>query len=168
MTLAQHLRAFEVDGSLRDIYVLDTTLEHWDLMLKYVRTAGLIAAFTCGLEPTTPPATAAEIFAQLEDPEHASFLLSLDVAGVQLNCHFFQTDEIEFDLDPREVTDERRYDALLAFMVGIGQATGNRVVLSGESSSGTRGGFSPIFDLLPGDAQPNFTADPWFAAQSRP
>ena len=159
MTLAEHADAFYVDGSLRDLYVLNTTLEHWQRMLDYVRGAGLVAGFERGTRTAQLPQRISDIFAEKDDPDHESLLLRLNVGGLWVNCHFFQDDEIEFDLDPREVTDEQRYEALMGFMVDLGRATGRRVVMTPESSSGTAPGFVPLFDLPIGEQRPVYITE---------
>jgi hypothetical protein len=51
-----------------------------------------------------------------------------------INCHFFQDDEIEFDLDPCEVTDATKAEALAVFMRALGDTTGRVVVLTGDNT----------------------------------
>src|SRR5581483_11032728 len=128
-------------------------------MLDYVRGAGLVAGFERGTRTAQLPQRISDIFAEKDDPDHESLLLRLNVGGLWVNCHFFQDDEIEFDLDPREVTDEQRYEALMGFMVDLGRATGRRVVMTPESSSGTAPGFVPLFDLPIGEQRPVYITE---------
>lgn len=44
---------FEFDGSWRDIYILDTTLEDWRAVLAMVLHGGYNAALTCFLDDQT-------------------------------------------------------------------------------------------------------------------
>lgn len=121
---------FYRDGSLRDIYVLNTHLQDWATAVKFV--AGRYAfhlsgawqgtLFPPGIEPLFPTG-----------PESQLTALSFDVGGVRLNCHFFAVDEIEFDLDPAEVSDPSRLDGLLAFMKGLSNAVGKDVLLTPEN-----------------------------------
>jgi len=57
---------------------------------------------------------------------------------MQLNCHFFQNDDIELDLDPREVTGQAQLDALLEFMRDIGRTTSASVVLTPKMCPNSR------------------------------
>jgi hypothetical protein len=57
------------------------------------------------------------------------------VGGVTLNCHFFYEGEIELDVDPREVTDDARADAILTFMAELGQAMKKEVLMTAENVS---------------------------------
>jgi hypothetical protein len=50
-----------------------------------------------------------------------------------LNCHFFGVDEIEFDLDPREIGDSDQFERLVGFMRLLGELTGKVVLLTPEN-----------------------------------
>jgi hypothetical protein len=52
---------------------------------------------------------------------------------VRVNCHFFTTEETEFDLDPAEVSDPAKLDGLFKFMKGLASAVVKDVVLTPES-----------------------------------
>jgi hypothetical protein len=49
-----------------------------------------------------------------------------------VNCHFFSEDEIEFDLDPRDMNAEL-LPLLLDFLTVLGKATNKLVVLTMEN-----------------------------------
>jgi hypothetical protein len=59
--------------------------------------------------------------------------MSVSAGSVQLNCHFFCANEIEFDLDPREVHGQADLDALLSFMEMIAVATAKPVLMTPEN-----------------------------------
>jgi hypothetical protein len=52
---------------------------------------------------------------------------------INLNAHFFCEDEIEFDLDPRELLDDDDLAAILDFMRVIGRRLRKEVLVSVES-----------------------------------
>ena len=119
--------AFEVDGSLRDIYVLGTTIDDWQSFLDSL--AGAETAVFCDGTPCDLPALV-ELFDQ---DDLAAYLLTLRLGKVQLNCHFFTVEEIELDLDPSEVTSEIEFEAVLAFMSDLGRRLRKTVVLTDEN-----------------------------------
>jgi hypothetical protein len=51
-----------------------------------------------------------------------------------INCHFFTEQEIELDLDPREVNSEERLNSLFRFMKVLGKHLGKEVILTLENS----------------------------------
>ena len=123
--------AFEWDGSWRDIYVLDASLDDWQRLLDFLRTSRYNLTFSrVSVEPL--PAHAAEAFG---GPDDVRPLLQIDVDGVVVNSHFFAEDEIEFDLDPREVEVSADAEAVFEFMGGVGRALGKPVILTPENMS---------------------------------
>ncbi len=121
---------FAFDGSWRDIYVFDTDLQAWQHVLDRLRQAPYELLYQSAGASTDMPTAATDAFpAEGEDTR----MLSVYFAGVQANCHFFTRDEIEFDIDPREVQGQSQLDALLAFMHLLCDATGRDAVLTPEN-----------------------------------
>ena len=44
-------------------------------------------------------------------------------SGIQINCHFFTSDEIQFDLAPTEIVGQTQLDGVVAFVRSIGRAS---------------------------------------------
>ncbi len=122
--------AFEPDGMLRDIYVFDTDARDWQKVIDDLRANSYPLEFTAGGEPMPLP-DVARIF---ELRRELSCSLSIDRPSMSLMCYFFTTDQIEFDLDPRDFTDEQQIDRLLVWMRSIGELLDKPVVLTPESS----------------------------------
>ena len=74
------------------------------------------------------PADLSEVF------DSRDGLLSVNLDGMVLNCHFFGADEIEFDLDPCEVASADKARALIGFMEILGTATRKPVILTHENA----------------------------------
>ena len=132
--VVQRWSAFEPefyrDGSLRDIYVLNTQLPHWAAAVDFVAERYALS-FTGAWQGASLPRDIEQLFPT--DPESQATALSVDVGGVLVNCHFFAVDEIEFDLDPADVRDPSRLDGLFAFMKGLANAVGKDVLLTPEN-----------------------------------
>lgn len=60
-------------------------------------------------------------------------LLSLDISGVLLNCHFFTQTQIEFDLDPAEVRSADQLVKLFEFMQAVAGTLGKDVLMTPEN-----------------------------------
>src|SRR4051794_16513063 len=93
-------RALEAEGSLCDIYIFDTSLNDWASVWSALLTDPNKLSFTVDGELTTPPLDVAEAFRLGRN--HA-VCGSYAVGKQRLNCHFFIEEEVEFDLDPRDV-----------------------------------------------------------------
>jgi len=121
---------FEVDGSLRDIYVLNTSVLDWSRLLNLTPGLSRFAYFRDG-EEAPLPTDASLIF---EDADH-SHLLRFSLGGPTVNTHFFVEDEIEFDLDPSEITSQPDLDLVLKFFLSIGRKIERDVRITPENSA---------------------------------
>jgi hypothetical protein len=107
------------DGAVFDIFVTDSTLKDWQAVVDAVRARAWPMTYEEDGVPAEMPPTAEEIFAHAEK---ATILWSVAVApGVVINCHFFSSDEIEFDFQPREIVSDERLAALLGFIIHVGR-----------------------------------------------
>lgn len=138
------------DGSLRDIYAFDTGLEDWRRMADYV-ARNYAFRFQGGWAEQRFPEDLRSLFPT--GPESDLTSLSIEVGRVMLNCHFFAEDEIELDLDPAEVDDATKLDALFKFMRGLAGALEKEVVLTPENMREIR-----IFRVSPRSEQVQHTA----------
>ena len=136
---------FAFDGSWRDIYVLRTEMADWQKLLDAIRAAGYTLSYFRNDQPVEMPADASQSFPL---PDEFDRRLSVWFAGLQANCHFFTTEDIEFDIDPREVQGQQQLDALFGFMRCLADAVGKETVLTAENSPEI-----VIFRIRPGQAE---------------
>lgn len=139
--------AFEGDGSLRDIYVLNTDADDWDSCISYVQSR-YRTEFTADNEPLPFPEGIGEVF-RLRDEK--ALTLRIDLNGVSINTHFFTEEEIEFDIDPREVDSSSAAEDVLSFMSDLGNLLSKEVVLTPENASTI-----PIYRFLPSMTVPEY------------
>jgi hypothetical protein len=122
-------RDFEPDGALRDIYVHGTSIEHWRTFYGMLRaTDGL--EYSVDGKPRDLPASADDAFAARST---SNPMLRFRVGTATVVCHFFTVDEIEMDIDPREVTSQAALDELLGFLRRVGDTVGRTVILTYEN-----------------------------------
>ena len=122
-------REFEPDGGLRNIYVHGTTIEHWQTLFDALRAT---YALEYSVDGTARPLSAV-VDEAFTTRDTASPSLLFRVGGIVVACHFFTTDEIEFDISPREVTSQAALDGLLGFLRLVGDTLGRAVIMSYES-----------------------------------
>ncbi|MHB0936335.1 MAG: hypothetical protein ACYDCO_17755 [Armatimonadota bacterium] len=123
---------FDVDGTLRDIYILNTTVDDWQKVLDALRACGYSLLPLQDGHAGGLPLDASAIFA-LHDQDQLGPSISVEDSGVTFNCHFFTKDEIEFDVDPREITSQTQFEVVLRFMQVISRATGKEAILTPEN-----------------------------------
>jgi hypothetical protein len=122
---------FEWDGSLRDIYVLGATEADWNNVLALLRGLEPPSFFTVDSVVQEMPRQVAAVF---DLRKNHSPMLTVMVGAVWLNCHFFQGDDIEFDLDSRDISGSSQAEALASFMQLLGGATHKPVILCHENA----------------------------------
>ena len=126
------------DGSWRDLYVLETTVDDWRLFLQFLRAGRYVTRFqdhrstVVGTEGgvRSLPHYPTSLF---HGRDERFTLLEVDVGRVTLNTDFFTPDNIHLDLDPRKVQSTDDADTLFAFMRGLGRALGKPVRLTHEN-----------------------------------
>jgi hypothetical protein len=122
-------RNFEPDGALRDIYVHGTTIADWRSLFDVLHDQFSLRYSVDG-EAFPFPMVVDEVFAIRET---ANPLLTFDIGGVVVACHFFVDSEIEFDISPREITSQAKLDDLLGFVQLVGKTLGKTVSLCYEN-----------------------------------
>jgi hypothetical protein len=124
---------FEADGSLRDLYVFGTTRDDWASLLAALKASEWRLRFTRNGERAALPENLAEYLD--EGPERPGGMLSILVSGVSINAHMFSEDQIELDIDPREVTDEQAFAGVMRFMSFVANTVQKKIALTPENSS---------------------------------
>lgn len=115
-----------VDGSLRDVYVTGTDERDWESFLEFVRD--LPHEYSFDAQPARLPSVK-ELFAR-RDVAH---LLRIPVGNAHVHCHFFIVDELELDLDPREIKDAASHDLVLDFLSGLAERLAKPLLLAPEN-----------------------------------
>ena len=131
MTWAEIASDFEWDGSLRDLYVMNATVEDWQRVLDALSEIKPTPVMHVDGEAIKHPLSAEIIF---QRRQNSDLSLYVRIGNIRFNCHFFQDDEIEFDLDPREVKRAADLDSIKAFMRLLAERTGKTAILTHENS----------------------------------
>ena len=122
---------FHAEGLLRDIYVFNTSEADWQMVIDDLRSnTAYPIRFLLDQKPQPLPHEVKAIFHLTQD--HA-VLLRIDEGQLNLHCYFFTPDQIEFDLDPRDIQNDDRLVRLLDFIHHIGNLLQKPVVLTPES-----------------------------------
>jgi len=86
-----------------------------------------------------------------------SNLLTLEVDEIYVNCRFFQSNDLEFDLRPEEVLNEKRFVALSDFMLALGQLLEKHVVLTYQNGKDD----AVFLEYRPGDGALRYLKPNW-------
>ena len=125
-------QGFDPDGALRDVYIAPASAALWNEFIEWVSCAGYSSEFWHGQQKKALPREFREI-KQLQQTDPTTLKLFLS-AGVQINCHFFIDEEIELDIDPREIQDQEAFESLLKFLRAIATALKRNARVTYENS----------------------------------
>ncbi len=130
-TLAEYGKAFTDMESLLDIYVFDTNEHDWNKVLHHLYSGSkYVNIFAIDQQPSPIFTDVKKIF---ELASNHGVLLRIDKDLLDLNCHFFITEEIEFDLDYRSIDSDDMLTRLLEFIHDIAHLLQKRIVMTPES-----------------------------------
>ena len=120
---------WEPDGSLRDVYVLRTSLADWEVFLAFVSSY----PYTHAVDgERCPMPSAAHIFGS---PSSSSHLLRVSLGQVTVNCHFFTESELELDIEPREVRGAEEHAQVMRFVEQLAMAIGKPALITPEGGA---------------------------------
>lgn len=132
LTWDEYKAAFDFNETWRSVFIAETELKTWKTLLEFLGEQKYSMRFTVNDSEQPLSTNAWQIFQ--DQKKDLMPLLTVDVGGVKLSCHFFDQNEIEFDFDPREVTDETKALAILEFMSEIGMELDKDVFLTEEDA----------------------------------
>jgi hypothetical protein len=121
-------------GALPDVRVPDASVEDWQVVLDLVEAKGWTCQYSEG--ETVLPAPRAE--AVLSRPAHAECpeLRVWPTVGVLAIFRFLDMNEVDFDVDLRELQGQEQLDTFCAFLREIGRSLGKPVLMDPEGGHG--------------------------------
>jgi hypothetical protein len=119
------------DGMLRDVYVLNATIDDWRTFWRFIRSRPEPLAFTLDNQPQPMPATVDEVFDRASEINTS---LMIDPNELKIACHFFLESELELDLDTRDYSnaDFDRIAQLLRYLRDLARYLGREVTVTYE------------------------------------
>lgn len=132
LTWDEYRSAFDFNETWRSIFIAETEIKTWKTLLEFLAEQKHPIKFTVNDAEQPLSTNAWQIFQ--DQKKDMRPLLIVNVGGVDLNSHFFDQNEIEFDFDPREVTDEAKALAILEFMSEIGLEMDKDIFLTEEDA----------------------------------
>lgn len=119
------------DGALCDIYVQNTTVDDWQAVMDSLERSKLDIELQIDGQVVELPQDISELL--FRHPDASCPCMYVQIGSTTLNCHFFTDEEIEFDLNPRDMRPEL-LSSILDFLKMLGRATSKPVILTDENS----------------------------------
>lgn len=123
-------------GSLPDVCVPDTPVEDWQAVLDLVVERGWRFQFSEG-DSVLPLPRAEEALCRPVDAE-IQVLRVWPTEDVLMIFRFMAVDEIDFDVDLRQLQGQERLDTFCSLLTAIGRRLGKSVLMDSEGGDGTK------------------------------
>ncbi|MEH0474897.1 hypothetical protein ACN6K4_003591 [Streptomyces hayashii] len=121
-------------GSLPDVRVPEASVEDWQAVLDLVAERGWTCQYSVG-EALLPVPRAEAVLSRPADAECPN-LRVWPTADVSAIFRFHADDEVDFDVDLRELQGQERLDVFCGFLREIGRRLGKPVLMDPEGGYG--------------------------------
>ena len=68
------------------------------------------------------------------DTQEATCILHIPVGSGTINCHFFDSSELELDFNPIDYNDEKSWNELSSFLQGLTNAMKQELIVTPENT----------------------------------
>jgi len=119
------------DGSLRDIYVHNTSKSDWLKWAALINENYPVNFYNGKQGVSTNRIDIEDVFG--ESNKSTVFNAAFSLGDIQLNTHFFTEEEIEHDLDPASIKSLEHHARLMEYMITLAKVLGKNVDLTAEN-----------------------------------
>jgi len=121
------------DGGWLDIYVHNTNKNDWETWSKYINQNFRIEWYNGKTEKVESKIDFSVIKEFWEGNHDLSSTSRIFIDNIQINAHFFDSDEIENDIDPREFKDIEDHNKLVKYLIDISSILKKEVTVTPEN-----------------------------------
>lgn len=125
------------DGSWRDIYIRRTNITDWKKWVDHVNNYYLLDCYN-GKTKTHENQIDFKVIEEFWSGEHdLCSSAKIFIEKVQINVHFFDSTEMENDIDPREFNSIDDHNKLVKYMADISKLLNKTLILTPENEQET-------------------------------
>ena len=125
------------DGSLRDIYVQNTTKDDWQTWADFVNTNYKTSFHIYETEVKEGTVDLSKVFDYWNGVHDTCPMATVYVGDILVNSYFFGDTEIENDITPKEINSIEDHNKLLEYLIGLSKALNKKVILTPETTPET-------------------------------
>ncbi|MDQ1300074.1 MAG: hypothetical protein QG636_742 [Patescibacteria group bacterium] len=132
---------YYIDGSYRDIVVLDTTTKDWEEVISFLEQSESYKVIfdSTGTEDEKIDFNLVKSRwdSCYNNGKDNRLGISVYVDTIRLNAHFFSDKEIEFDLDPKEIKSPSDDAKVMSFIESAARVLHKEVLITPENDHST-------------------------------
>lgn len=130
-------KIYYCDGSLRDIYILQTNFEDHEQWIHLVNEQYAIKWFN-GLTQKEEQKINFEVVKGYLKAEHdLCSSVHVFIEKIQINNHFFIVHELENDISPKEINCIQDHEKIIKYMIDVSLHLGKSIILTPENERET-------------------------------
>ena len=120
------------DGSLRDVYIYDTTINDWKKWIEYTNKNFSVTFLNMSNEATSDKIDFNEVVKYWRGENEDGVSASININGVNLKCYFNMENEIEMDFSPKEIRNIIDHNNLVEYLKACSTILEKPVVATAE------------------------------------
>lgn len=124
-----------LDGSFRDIYILNTTKEDWRIWVDFVNSHYKTSFFIHETQTREDKIDMNKVLDYWNGNIDNCSVASVFLDNIVVNAHFFEDDQIENDITATEFNTIEDHNRLIQYMTGLSNALQKPVILTPENDS---------------------------------
>jgi hypothetical protein len=125
---------FEDEGLLRDIYVLNTNITDWKKWVDIVNENYSVEFYNGQTKATENKINFLVVQDYMTGKTDLLNLATINLNGIDINCHFFTDQEIENNVDPIQIKTIEDHNRLLDYLQTVSTVLNKRIILTPENS----------------------------------
>ena len=125
-------RIYYRDGSLRDIYIHNTTIEDWKTWINYVNENYTVQFFDRSNNNKVEKIEIEKIVQYWNKENEDGVFASIDVDGIKIMCYFTIENEIETDFTPGDIKNIGDHNNLVAYLKDCSRTLQKTMVVTAE------------------------------------
>lgn len=124
------------DGSLRDIYILDASIDDWRNWISFVNQQYRVEFYNGQTQQTESEISKKVVFDYFEGKTDLISGATIWLDEISVQCHFFTDQEIENDINPKEIVSIETHNKVVKYLKEISVAVKKRAILTPENGQG--------------------------------
>lgn len=120
------------DGSLRDIYVLDTNIVDWERWVNFINQNYSIEFYDRRFKDPSPLIDFNKVKEYWNKENEEGVYAVINVSGIKLMCYFNWKNDIENDFSPNSIKNIQDHNNLINFLIGISNILNKSVRITNE------------------------------------
>ncbi len=127
-------KVYYLDGSLRDIIVSNTTKDDWKIWVDFINKNYKTSFYVYETEKATDKIDYSKMLDYWNGKTDCAAMITIYLDNIIIKCNFFDPQEIENDIAPKEFISIADHKLLMTYMKGLSKVLNKKVILTPENS----------------------------------